>query len=95
VKKIFFGFDFRSGMGKPAELEILLRHSTPIVHYPDRFDPSPGNIEGDFRTSRIEGIVDQFSNCRCGPLDHLASSDLTGYGIPKDPYGGPSDFWFF
>jgi len=58
--------------------QILRRHPVAVVRDPDQFPAAPGEHDLDAPAAGVEGVLDQFLDDACGPLDHLAGGDAVG-----------------
>ena len=61
-----------------AKERVVLAHPAAIVRHRDKAAPARRNLHIDLRRTRIERVLEQLLQHRCGPLDHLARRDLVG-----------------
>src|SRR6185503_13877632 len=57
---------------------VLRLHPFPVVLDAEQLLPAQLDRDGDARRVRIERVLDQLLNNRCGTLDDLAGGDLVG-----------------
>ena len=73
--------NLRSSMTFEGQSCIRLRHTATVVYHLDRRATSINHQHLDVLRASIDSVLHQFLNDRSRTLNHLASSNLVGYGI--------------
>ncbi len=75
--------DLGGRMARQRQRQITRRDAAAVVRHPDQGLAAVGIFHGDPARACVDGVLNEFLNSRCGPLDHLARRDTVDRGIVK------------